>query len=47
MGYYYVPYLEEWRETAWFDIVTKEVVLEDGSRAQVILSAYPISPNRF
>jgi len=47
VGYYYVPYLDEWRETAWFDIVTKDVVLEDRSRAQVVLSAYPISPNRF
>jgi hypothetical protein len=47
IGWFYSPASEEWKPTSCLDIVTREVDLEDGTRAQVVLSAYPISPTRF
>ncbi|NTV75553.1 MAG: hypothetical protein HGA66_15290, partial [Holophaga sp.] len=36
-----------WKETNCFDVVTLRVPLEDGTSAQVVLSAYPVSPRKF
>jgi hypothetical protein len=47
VGWYYTPATGDWQPTRCLDIVTREVDLEDGTRAQVVLSAYPISPFRF
>jgi streptogramin lyase len=47
VGWFFDLGSEEWKPTRCLDIVTREVDLEDGTRVQVVLSAYPISPNRF
>ncbi|WP_306602152.1 pentapeptide repeat-containing protein [Geothrix sp. 21YS21S-2] len=36
-----------WKETPCFDVVTLRVPLEDGTSAQVVLSAYPVNPRKF
>ena len=37
----------QWRETAWMDIVTQEVEQPDGTRTQVLKSAFPVSPHKY
>jgi streptogramin lyase len=37
----------EWKETNCFDVVTLRVRLEDGTAAQVVLSAYPVNPRKY
>jgi hypothetical protein len=47
IGYRYSPALDEWLPTRSFDLVTRDVALADGTRVQVVLSAYPISADKF
>jgi streptogramin lyase len=37
----------QWKETNCFDVVTLRVRLEDGTAAQVVLSAYPVNPRKY
>jgi hypothetical protein len=36
-----------WKETNCFDVVTLRVRLDDGTAAQVVLSAYPVNPRKY
>jgi hypothetical protein len=37
----------QWKETNCFDVATLRVRLEDGTAAQVVLSAYPVNPRKY